>query len=80
MFSRALVIELLLLFGAPAAQMFYKYYIKRQFFKLQDHYLKPKIYETKAVFVLPHPTSMVSGKSQIYDQTFKGIDMIIKKS
>ena len=69
--------KVILLFGTPATKTFYKHYLHERFTRLADYYLVPMIFNESSVFALPHPTSMVKSKSDIYLQTFEKIRKII---
>ena len=69
--------KVVLLFGTPATKSFYQYYLNQPFTKLSDYYLLPHEFRHAKVFSLPHMTSMVRGKSSIYEETFNVIRGII---
>lgn len=72
--------KVILLLGAPATKSFFGSVIGKKIKKLRDLYLKQHPFSTTtktiSIFVLPHPSSMVKGKSVIFEQTFR---MIKKK-
>ena len=70
--------KVVLLFGTLATKSFYHYYLSKPFTKLSDYYLIPQYFMDMKVLPLPHPTSMVQGKSSIYDKTFSMIRGIIE--
>jgi len=69
--------KVILLFGTPATKLFYQNYLNEPFLRLANCYLNPKIFRKAWVFALPHPTSMVKGKSSIYKETFEMIKNVL---
>jgi uracil-DNA glycosylase family 4 len=70
--------KVILLFGTPATKSFYHYYLNEPFTRLTDSYLNPRDFQGIKVLSLPHPTSMVGGKSSIYKESFNMIRGMIK--
>ncbi|MBC8394452.1 MAG: hypothetical protein H8E17_18030 [Deltaproteobacteria bacterium] len=69
--------RVILLLGAPSTKAFFKTVLGKGVNTLEYLYLKRHIYEaptgTISVFVLPHSSSMVKGKSAIFKNTFRMI-------
>jgi uracil-DNA glycosylase family 4 len=70
--------RVILLFGNLATEAFFKYILKRADSpKMRDLYSKPHHAEVEniniSIFVLPHFSSMVEQKSEIYKASFKAI-------
>ena len=68
----------ILLFGTPANKTFFRHYLNQRFTKLSDYYLKPIRYRDSQVVSLPHPTSMVPGKTVIYQETFEVLSQTLR--
>ena len=70
--------KVILLFGRPAVNTFYKHYLDEKVDNLEDCYLNPRTYKGATVFSLPHPTSMVRGKSEVYSDTFLEVQKLLR--
>lgn len=66
--------RIILLFGSPAARTFFEFFAKRRIKNASVYYCKENTFRFYnadiPVYILPHPSSMVKGKSEIYDSTF----------
>jgi uracil-DNA glycosylase family 4 len=62
--------KIILLFGLPATQTFFKIFLKLKVDKLSNYILQPILFNGITIYCLPHPTSMVKNKSELYDKTF----------
>ena len=68
----------ILLFGTPANKTFFRHYLNQRFTKLSDYYLKTNRYGDSQVVSLPHPTSMVPGKTVVYQETFEVLSQTLR--
>jgi DNA polymerase len=77
--------KVIMLLGASATKAFFGSVMGKNIHKLEDLYLKHNTFDTTkeaiSVFVLPHSSSMVKGKTEVYERTFKMIKekLIYKK-
>jgi len=66
--------KVIILLGAPAARIFFEHVFGCKAKRISDLYLKRHDYERgdtlRSVYVLPHPSSMVKRKSEIFRKSF----------
>ena len=64
----------ILLMGRPATECFFKHFLNKSFKTLRELYKKEHVFPqgniVYSVYVLPHPTSMEIGKSELFESTF----------
>jgi uracil-DNA glycosylase family 4 len=69
--------KVILLLGAPATKVFFGFVMRKNINKLKDLYLTNHTFDATTVaisiFVLPHSSSMVKGKTEIFERTFRMI-------